>query len=80
MKGKKVGRLTVNEVTVVVVDALSQVDVTLLAVSLRIEESSTKDSGLSLDLEANVLGGVSEALAIPAEVTFALCQCPHMRG
>ncbi len=58
------------EVAIHVADALAQVDVASLTVALSIEQGSTKDGdvAVSLQCELDVLGGMSEALAIPDEV------------
>jgi subtilisin-like proprotein convertase family protein len=61
---------TVVEVAIHVADALAQVDVASLTVALSIEQGSPKDGdvAVSLKCELDVLGGMSEALAIPDEV------------
>jgi hypothetical protein len=65
-------RHTVREVSVIVADALAQVDVTLVAVAIAIEEGGTEDGdrAFTLDGEVDVLGGTREALAIPDKVAY----------
>jgi hypothetical protein len=60
------------EIAIVVANALAQVEVTLLAVALAIEEGSTENSrfAVGLDREVNILSGVSEALSVPEEVAL----------
>tara|TARA_R110002003_G_scaffold48_18_gene4085 strand:- start:39657 stop:39857 length:201 start_codon:yes stop_codon:yes gene_type:complete len=60
------------EIAIVVANALAQVEVTLLAVPLAIEEGSTENSrfAVGLDREVNILSGVSEALSVPEEVAL----------
>lgn len=60
--------------TIVIADALSQVDVTGLAVALGIVERCVQHCGLTirLDAELNLLRRVREALAVPDKVAYIL--------
>jgi hypothetical protein len=65
-------KLTEVEVAVVVGDALGEVDIAGLAVTVLVEESSTEDGDgtITLDGEVDVLGGAREAGALPEEVAL----------
>lgn len=65
-------RLTVHKVTVIVADALSQVEVALLAVTFAIEQRSAKNGyrSITFDGETNILSRARKAFAIPEEVAF----------
>ncbi len=62
--------LTVVELAVIVGDALGQVDITLLAVALTVEESGSenRDLAVALNREVHVLSGAGEVLTIPDKV------------
>jgi hypothetical protein len=62
--------LTVYEVTIVVGDALAQVQVTVLAVALGIEKGGAEDRDVAVPLkgEVDVLCCLAEVLAVPGEV------------
>jgi hypothetical protein len=62
--------LTVHEVTIVVGDALAQVEVTALAVTFGIKEVGAEDRYITVSLksEVDVLCCLAEVLAVPGEV------------
>lgn len=49
------------EVAVIVGQALAQVDVGVNGLALDVEEAGAEDGLVALELEADVLGGISEA-------------------
>lgn len=60
----------VRELAIVVADALSQVEVAVLAVALDVHKGSTQngDLAIALDREVDVVGRAGEALAVPDKV------------
>jgi hypothetical protein len=73
---KQVSRaqLTVGEVAVVVAEALAKIEVALLSVALVVAYARAEDWDIvaALELEADVVGRVAEALAIPEQVAYSL--------
>ena len=63
---------TVVEVTIVVADALAQVEITGLAVALGVVEAGAEDRDVAVTLkgELDVLCCVAEVLAVPSEVAL----------
>lgn len=62
--------LTVDEVTVVVLDTLSEVHVASKLLALAVTAEATKDGnvGATLDVELDVFNGVREVHAVPVDL------------
>jgi hypothetical protein len=66
-----VQRLTILEVAIVVANALAQVEVALVSVTITIEEGSAenRDFAITFNGEVDVLGGARKAHTVPNEVS-----------